>query len=103
MPKDLVRNEEGWKKVTQKARNDFLEPASGSKPSWESLFGGQREGKKQKGRWKRKKSATQGQKGGFGKNLYLYGLGYSYDTKKKRRAPQKGGGKTSQNTQLGML
>ncbi len=33
VPKDLVRNKEGWKKVTQKARDDFLEPASGSKPS----------------------------------------------------------------------
>ena len=91
VPKDLVRNEEGWKKVTQKARNDFLEPASGSEPSWESLFGGQREGKKQKGRGKRKKSTTQGQKGGFGENPYLYELGFF--RKKKRRAPQKGGGK----------
>ncbi len=84
VPKDLVRNEEGWKKVTQKekARDDFLEPMSGFKhmPSWESLFGGQRKGKKRKGRGKRKKSATQGQKRGFG-------------IEKKRRAPQKGGGK----------
>ena len=83
VPKDLVRNE-GWKKVTQKekARDDFLEPMSGFKhmPSWESLFGGQRKGKKRKGRGKRKKSATQGQKRGFG-------------IEKKQRAPQKGGGK----------
>ena len=54
VPKDLVRNEEGWKKVTPKgkARDDFLEPVSGFKRSRESPF----EGEKQKGRGKRKNS-----------------------------------------------
>ena len=102
VPKDLVRNEEGWKKVTQKGKgkdsDDFVKTMS----EFKLLFGG---GKKQKGRGKRKKSATQGQKGGFGGNPrvfppafptvmdfqpYLHGW---YGIEKKRRVPQKGGGK----------
>ncbi len=81
VPKDLVRNEEGWKKVTQKEK---AHPVRGSERSWGSLF----EGKKRKGRGKRKRSATQGQKGGFAFGPYSHGL---YGIEKKRRAPQKGG------------
>ncbi len=80
VPKDLVRNE-GWKKVTQKEK---AHPVSGSKRSWESLF----EEEKQKGRGKRKRSATQ--EGGFAFGPYTHGM---YGIEKKRRAPQKGGGK----------
>ena len=75
VPKDLVRNEEGWRKVTQKGkgkdRNDFVKTMS----EFKLLFGG---GKKRKGCGKRKKSTTQGQK---------------RDIERKRRAPQKGCGK----------
>ncbi len=88
VPKDLVRNEEGWRKVTQKGkgkdRDDFVKTMSESK----LFFGG---GKKQKGCGKRKKSPTLGQKGGFGENPYLYKLGIF--PKKKRKASQKGSGK----------
>ncbi len=93
VPKDLVRNEEGWKKVTQKGkgkdREDFLE----------TMLGGG------KGRGKRKKSTTLGQKGGFSGNSRVfpptfppvmdfqpYSHGW-YGIEKKRRVPQKGGGK----------
>ncbi len=82
VPKDLVRNEEGWRKVTQKGkgkdRDDFVKKMS----EFKLLFGG---GKK---REKRKRSATQ--EGGFAFGPYTHG---SYDIEKKRRAPQKGGGK----------
>ncbi len=77
VPKDLVRNEEGWRKVTQKGkgkdREDFSETMRGFKhltsANLKPLFGGG------KGRGKRKKFPTQGQKGGFGENSYLYELG----------------------------
>ncbi len=81
VPKDLVRNEEGWKKITQKGkgnkdRDDFVKKMS----DFRLLFG----------RGKRKKSATQGQKGGFAFGPYTHGLN---GIEKKRRAPQKGSGK----------
>ena len=75
VPKDLVRNEEGWKKVTQKGKGedwgevwDFVNP----------IFGGG------KGRRKRKKP----QEGGFAFGPYTHGLS---GIEKKHRAPQKGG------------
>ena len=100
VPKDLVRNEEGWKKVTQKGKDhdDFVKTMS----EFKLLFGG---GKKQKGRGKRKKFTTQGQKGGFGGNPQIFPLPFTpvigfhpnshgwYGIEKKRRVPQKGSGK----------
>ena len=81
VPKDLVRNEEGWKKVTQKGKGkdrdvfvktmgDFGNEFVKSMGVFTSFLG------RGKGRGKRKKSTTQGQKGGV---------------EKKRRVPQKGG------------
>ncbi len=90
VPKDLVRNEEGWRKVTQKGkgkdRDDFLETMRGFKhltsANLKPFFGGG------KGRGKRKKPTTQG--GGFAFGPYTHGLN---GIEKKRRAPQKGSGK----------
>ncbi len=92
VPKDLVRNEEGWRKVTQKGkgkdRDDFLETMHGFKhltsANLKPLFRGG------KGQGKRKKPTTLGQKGGFAFGPYTHGLN---GIEKKRRAPQKGSGK----------
>ncbi len=82
VPKDLVRNEEGWKKV---------HAVNGSKRSWESPF---EEEEKQKG--KRKRAATQGQQGGTTfplKEPYMRRW-YNIEKKRKKSATrkQKGGG-----------
>ena len=79
MPKDLVRNEEGWKKVTQKGKGNEKHI-----PCWESFAGGQR-----KGRGKRKKSATLRQKGLIKAGPIIYKqLGQLFG-----RGQEKGGGK----------
>ena len=84
VPKNLVRNEEGWKKVTQKGKGNVMTGLN-------ALFG----------RGKRKRNATQGQKGGFGGNskdkLIGNPLGNPYlhewyGIKKKRKKPQRGSG-----------
>ena len=79
VPKDLVRNEEGWKKVRQKGKgelhDDFSEAWSHLKKAW-----------KGKGYGKRKKPVSQG--GGFTFGPYTHGLN---GIEKKRRTSQKGG------------
>ncbi len=108
VPKDLVRNEEGWKKVAQKGKgedhdvfvktmSDFGNEFTKSLGGFASLYDG--------GRGKRKKSTTQGQKGGFGGNPRVLPFPFTpvmgshpyqrrwYNVEKKRRASQKGRGK----------
>ncbi len=105
VPKDLVRNEEGWKKITQKGKGedhdvfvktmgDFGNEFTKSLGGFASLYGG--------GRGKRKKLTTLGQKGGFGGNQRLLPLPFTpvipyldgwHNIEKKRKASQKGRGK----------
>ena len=113
VPKDLVRNEEGWKKVTQKGKgnifsDDFLKEVREMKRLMRTnarsvVFKGGQKGKgelsndfsgawyhlkktpwKGTGRGKRKKP----QEGGFAFGPYTHGLS---GIEKKQRAPQKGG------------
>ena len=114
VPKDLVRNEEGWKKVTQKGKgnifsDDFLKEVREMKRLMRTnarsvvFKGGGQKGKgelsndflgawchlgktprKGTGRGKRKKP----QEGGFAFGPYTHGLS---GIEKKQRAPQKGG------------
>ena len=117
VPKDLVRNEEGWKKVTQKGKGedwgevwDFVSPLFG---------GGKGRGKREKPKEGCGKATQKGkgvlsndfsgawyhlgetpwkgigrgkrkkpQEGGFAFGPYTHGLG---GIEKKQRAPQKGG------------
>ena len=88
VPKDLVRNEKGWEKVTQKGKgnifsDDFLKEAREMKRLMRTnarsvIFRGGG------GRGKRKKP----QEGGFAFGPYTHGLS---GIEKKQRAPQKGG------------
>ena len=92
VPKDLVRNEEGWKKVTQKGKgnifsDDFLKEVREMKRLMRtnvraSIFKGG--GQKGTGWGKRKKP----QEGGFAFGPYTQGLS---GIEKKHRAPQNGG------------
>ena len=96
VPKDLVRNEEGWKKVTQKGKGeDFVkgvrEMRDLMRTTTRSIFlkGG-------KGRGKRKKPSKREQKGGNQRLLpqpFTPVLSYPEEWYKiKRRASQKGKG-----------
>ncbi len=113
VPKDLVRNEEGWKGVTQKGEGedwaglwDFMKPTVTSRKKREKVsrtMGRQLKGQKgkgdlispgawyqmgkteQRGLGRRKRS----QEGGFAFGPYTQGL---TGIEKKRRQPQKGGG-----------
>ncbi len=78
VPKDLVRNEEGWKKVTQKGKGELSDGFSEAwyhlkKTSWKGI-----------GRGKRKKP----QGGGFAFGPYTHGLS---GIEEKRRTSRKGG------------
>ena len=78
VPKDLVRNEEGWKRVLQKGKGELSNDFSGAlyhlkKTPWKGI-----------GRGKRKKP----QEGGFAFGPYTHGLS---GIEKKHRGPQKGG------------
>ncbi len=113
VPKDLVRNEEGWKGVTQKGEGedwaglwDFMKPTVTSRKKREKVLrtmGRQLKGQKGKGdlispgAWYQMGKTEQrglgrrrrSQEGGFAFGPYTQGL---TGIEKKRRQPQKGGG-----------
>ena len=100
VPKDLVRNEEGWKKITQKGKgedrdvfvktmSDFGNEFTKSLGGFASLYGG--------GRGKRKKPTKRKQKGGNQRLLqfpFTPIMPYPDEWYKiKRKASQRGKGK----------